>query len=416
MSSQKTTLIITSLIVLSIAPLALSDYRDDSKVIKISGGEDHSLILTSNKCLWSFGANGGDWYVGVLGTGSISDSLCEYVPVRVHGLGDVGFLEDINDFDAGWVHSLAVDVNGFAWSWGNNDYGQIGDGTQYIPRTTPVKVLSGDMGGGTYLHGIIAVAAGRSGAHSLAVDADNFVWSWGQNNVGQLGDGSEGDPQLTPVEVVGGQQGGQWLSYIDEVSGGEDNSVARDANGCVYTWGLNDYGQLGKGYTDGHSNIPLKVLSGQQDPCDPNSFLQCIIAIDSGWDHLLALEKNDPQDANYNGCVYAWGRNSKNTEFTDYGGQLGDGTENDSDTPVKVLSGEQDPGNPDTFLKDIVAVSAGDCHSMALDKNGNVWTWGDNEYGQLGINSSDPCRLTPVKVLGRDGQGYLDNIVAISAG
>jgi alpha-tubulin suppressor-like RCC1 family protein len=65
-------------------------------------------------------------------------------------------------------------------------------------------------------------------------------------------------------------------------------------------------------------------------------------------------------------------------------------------TPVKVLSGEQDPCDPNSFLKDIVAVSAGDCHSMALDKNGNVWTWGDNEYGQLGIHSADPCRLTPV--------------------
>jgi len=73
-------------------------------------------------------------------------------------------------------------------------------------------------------------------------------------------------------------------------------------------WGLNDYGQLGKGYTGGNSNIPLRVLSGQQDPCDPNSFLHDIVAIDSGWDHLLALEKNDPQDANYNGFVWARGK------------------------------------------------------------------------------------------------------------
>jgi len=48
--------------------------------------------------------------------------------VRVHGPGDVGFLDDINDFDAGWMHSLALDINGFVWAWGKNHVGQLGDG------------------------------------------------------------------------------------------------------------------------------------------------------------------------------------------------------------------------------------------------------------------------------------------------
>jgi len=77
MSSLRRTLIVTSLIILTISTSALSDYKDDSKIAKISGGEDHSLILTENKWLWSFGANGGDWYVGVLGTGSRDSYLRE---------------------------------------------------------------------------------------------------------------------------------------------------------------------------------------------------------------------------------------------------------------------------------------------------------------------------------------------------
>ena len=398
--------------------IAAADYKDDSKVVKLSGGENHSLILTENKWLWAFGYNGGseyDDYRGILGTGSSQSNLKEHVPVRVHGQGDVGFLEDINDFDAGYIHSLAVDINGYVWAWGDNYYGQLGDNKESgSVSTVPVKVHGYNNEG--FLDDIIAVAAGRSGAHSLAVDANSFVWAWGLNNTGQLGNGGEGTEQLTPVQVVGGAMGSTWLKYIIEVSGGEDNSAARDANGLVYTWGKNDYGQLGSGTTGSYSTVPVKVLSGQQDPCSPDTFLQNIVAIDSGWDHLLALEKTDPLDSNFKGYVYAWGRNSENSPWTDYGGQLGDGTDNDCNTPVKVLSGEQDPGDPNSYLKDIIAVSAGDCHSIALDAEGNIWTWGNNEYGQLGIAGSDPCSLTPVKVLGLDGVGYLEDIVSISAG
>jgi len=118
MSQQRTTLIITSLIVLAITTSALSDYRDDSRVTKISGGEDYSLILTTNKWLWATGDN--YWYQ--LGIGDTQQE--QFVPVRVHD-GDMqtesDYIEDINDFDAGWMHSLALDVNGFVWAWGDKN-------------------------------------------------------------------------------------------------------------------------------------------------------------------------------------------------------------------------------------------------------------------------------------------------------
>jgi len=294
--------------------------------------------------------------------------------------------------------------------------------------------------GTTYLENISAVACGRSGAHSLAVENNDpcnpnlngCVYAWGRNIEGQLGNGGVGDQQLTPVHTVGGEMGTPLLENIIAVSGGEDNSIALDANGSVWTWGLNDYGQLGNGSTGGDEDAPVQVKAGQQDPCDPNSYLCKIVAIDSGWDHLLALEKYDPcspsdpnGDPNYGlGYVYAWGRNIHNGDYSIYGGQLGDGTEDNNNMPVKVLSGEQDPCNPNSYLKYIAAVSAGDSHSMALDMFGNVWTWGDNKYGQLGNGTNDPC-FTPVKVVGPDlnhnrthepNEGFLENIVAVSAG
>jgi alpha-tubulin suppressor-like RCC1 family protein len=93
--------------------------------IKVSGGEDHTLVLTENKFVWSCGPNGGhafdQYYYGVLGTGNDSWDYTEQTLARVHD-GDMvstsGYLEGINDISAGWLHSLALDISGFVWSWG----------------------------------------------------------------------------------------------------------------------------------------------------------------------------------------------------------------------------------------------------------------------------------------------------------
>jgi alpha-tubulin suppressor-like RCC1 family protein len=115
--------LILSVVMFSFLSVSVCAYwRDDAKVIKISGGEHHSLALTSNKWLWAFGDN--LWYQ--LGIGDTTTD--QYLPVRVHA-GDMntlsGYLENIDDFDAGWRHSLALDVNGFVWSWGEKLLKQI---------------------------------------------------------------------------------------------------------------------------------------------------------------------------------------------------------------------------------------------------------------------------------------------------
>ena len=109
------------------------------------------------------------------------------------------------------------------------------------------------------------------------------------------------------------------------------------------------------------------------------------------------------------GNVWAWGDN--------YFGQLGNNREGlYQSTPVTVHAGEQNPADPGSPLKDIIAISAGDYHVLALDKEGNVWAWGYNLYGQLGDGTSYN-RWTPVRVekIG-EGSGYLTDIVYIDAG
>jgi len=174
-----------------------ADWKEDAQAIDISGGEDHTLVLAKNQSVWACGPNGGYTfgyhYYGVLGTGSEDWDLKQKTLVRVHD-GAMGTeserLENINDVDAGWLHSLALekydpcDPNfmGYVWSWGWNSEGQLGDSWQ-ITRTTPVQVLRGEQTSADpnnpdpNLARIVDISAGRSGEHSLAVDANGYAYA-----------------------------------------------------------------------------------------------------------------------------------------------------------------------------------------------------------------------------------------------
>jgi alpha-tubulin suppressor-like RCC1 family protein len=117
MFSRKKLIVSISLIIL-ITNLTLAGWKEDAEAVKISGGENHTLILTTNKWPWGCGDNS-DYQ---LGTG---DQDNRWLPVRVLK-GDMAspsdYLEDINDIAAGWKHSLALDVNRFVWAWGKENF------------------------------------------------------------------------------------------------------------------------------------------------------------------------------------------------------------------------------------------------------------------------------------------------------
>src|SRR5260221_10399183 len=128
-------------------------------------------------------ADGSVWEWGFLGGSSQSDA-----PILVAGL------DDITSVSAGGYHRLALGSDGRVWTWGANDYGQLGNGS---PLTGTLQAPAPEL----HLSGMTAVAAG--GIHSLALSHDGTVWAWGDNSYGQLGNGSTGSPVTVPAQVPG---------------------------------------------------------------------------------------------------------------------------------------------------------------------------------------------------------------------
>jgi len=229
MTRLRSIAVIIALTIVVITSSAIATPYANSRAVVVSGGEDHTLVLTADANLWACGDNG-HYQLGIGNTTTDQELL-----VRVHGVNDVNLLENIISADAGWKHSLAVDINYNVLAWGRNDEGQLGDDQDSSPyySGTPVLVHKGEMWSVSgFLENIVAVSAGRSGEFSLALDDANHVFSWGMNDDGQLGDGSKTD-RTTPVQVKGGQMGTTWLENIACISAGEQHSAAVDLDGIM---------------------------------------------------------------------------------------------------------------------------------------------------------------------------------------
>ena len=316
-----------------------------TSITAIAGGGMHSLALKNDGTVWAWGWN----EHGELGNGT--DGGSSDVPVQVLNL------TGITAIAGGGSHSLALRNDGTVRAWGDNTFGELGDGSS-VDSNVPVQVVN--------LTGVIAIAAG--GWHSLALKSDGTVWGWGYNGDGALGNGSYTNSNL-PVQVLN-------LPGVTALAGGERHSLALKNDGTVWAWGYNSYGQLGNG-TTANSNVPLQVLN-----------LAGVTAIAGGEMHSLAL-KND-------GTVWAWGWNAD--------GQLGNGTDTDSNVPVQVL-----------HLAGVTAIAAGERHSLALKNDGTVWPWGWNYYGQLGSGTERDSNV-PVQVVWSLGGPPLAGITAIAGG
>jgi alpha-tubulin suppressor-like RCC1 family protein len=316
-------------------------------VRQVAAGATHNLVLLADGTVKAWGFNGS----GQLGDGTTASRRSR--PVALPDLTGVIAV------DAGDWHSMALLQDGTVRIWGDNQFGELGDGTT-TNRSTPTALPD--------LIGVTAIAVGGflgndgrddpvSFAHTLALLADGTVRSWGSNNDGQLGDGTTTD-RLAPAAVPG-------LTGVSAVAAGGTHSLALRTDGTVLAWGDNGLrGPTGRGASaqPERSAITAPVaIPGLAD----------VTAISAGNFHSLALLGD--------GTVRAWGWNAF--------GQLGDGTTDDRPSPVTVSG-----------LTDITAVAAGDRFSLALRRNGRVTTWGANERGQLGNGTFDDQPL-PVDVL-----------------
>ena len=297
-------------------------------------------------------------------------------PVNVVGLGS-----GVTKIDVGGWHTCAVTAGGGVKCWGwNNHGGQLGDGTT-TDRSTPVQVVGLESGVKDIILG---------GFHNFAIMTNGSVKAWGYNASGQLGDGTTID-RLTPVDIVG-------LSGVVDMAAGSFHTCALMASGGVKCWGWNGSGQLGNG-TRTDSTTPVDVVglsSGVKDIVDTCALLtdgsvKCwgdtrggltpvavsgingtVIAVSTGYWHTCVLLET--------GAVKCWGGNGY--------GDLGDGTTIDRSQPVNVVG----------LSSGVITIAASDHHSCVLMSDNRVKCWGYNEYGQLG-DGTTVRRLTPVDVV-----------------
>ncbi len=307
----------------------------------ISIGEYHSLILKDNGQVYAFGSNSN----GQLGLGhNIEINILKLIPN----------LHNIKHISTRYNHSSALNSYGQVYSWGLNNTGQLGFGDKFT-RQSPTLVPG--------LIDIIQISIGYN--HSLALNIHNQVYSWGYNGNGQLG--LENNINRNIPTLVS-----KMPKDIIQISAGSFHTLALTKNGKMYTFGSNNYGQLGFGdYVD--INIPTLVMEA------PNNVIQ----ISTGHNYSLCLT-ND-------GHIYSFGINTL--------GQLGLGDYNIRNVPTLVLAV---PNN-------IVQISAGGDSSFALSNTGKVYAFGYNEEGQLGLGNYSNINI-PTLITN------LNNIIQISNG
>ena len=278
---------------------------------------------------------------------------------------------------AGGSHSLALGSDGYAYAWGNNGAGQLGNNTTSGDNANPVPVRVRDPNSPTDTgKGLKAIQVSAGSNHSLALGSDGNVYAWGNNSYGQLGNGATGNPRTTPVIVKKPTGTPSAFTYV-QVSAGNNYSLALGSDGYAYAWGNNPYGQLGNNTSSGLSSVPVRVCN-PSTRSNVNTGLKAI-QISAGFYHSMAVGSD--------GYAYAWGNNPN--------GQLGNNTRLSSTVPVRVRNSDN-PSDASTGLK-AIQISAGGWHSLAIDTDGNTWAWGANWYGGLGNNDSGD-QLTPVKV------------------
>lgn len=349
---------------------------------KISAGFNHTAGIDENNVLWMWGDNSaGQLGVGLIGNASAKvgdeDSPYQTVPLRV--------MDDVVSVGCGTGYTAALKSDGSLWTWGSNEHhapmiwwgdefaGKLGNGTTK-DSLKPVKILTdvvsvstGDghaaaiksdgtlwIWGNIYwedetktlssttpilaMDDVVSVNCGDD--ITGVIKSDGTLWMWGYDWSGAFGGGMPNWPKIVgkPIKV---------MDDVIAVSCSNGYVAAIKSDGSLWTWGMNSDGELGQG-TTGNSATPAKVMEDVK-------YVSC------GKHHTAAI-KND-------NTLWIWGGNGL--------GQLGLGG--------NTISNEGEPHPiPVKIMDDVVDVACGGRHSIAVKKDGTVWTWGSNDLGELG--------------------------------
>lgn len=310
--------------------------------IQVVGGEQTLFAVTADGKVYATGYGAG----GRLGIGGTESVSC---PTLLESLHHV-FIKKVV-VNSGGKHCLALSAEGEVYSWGEGDDGKLGHGNKSsCERPRVIEVLRGKE--------VVDVACG--GAHSACITASGELYTWGKGRYGRLGHG-DSDDQLRPkkVEALFG-----WRVRCVACGSGDAQTLCVTEDDCVWSWGDGDYGKLGRGGSEG-CKVPLRVdvLQGLG-----------VVRVECGSQFSVALTLS--------GTVYTWGKG-------DYH-RLGHGTDDHVRRPKKVAALQG---------KKVVCIAVGSLHCVACTDSGEVFTWGDNDEGQLGdgsINAIQKPRLVSV--------------------
>jgi alpha-tubulin suppressor-like RCC1 family protein len=320
----------------------------------------------------------------------VTDSAGNAMTTPYSGTFNTGSSAPVLAIAAGFAHTMIVKSDGTLWAWGNNSYGQLGDGT-LISKTSPTQIgtavnWSKVAGSQPYTLGLrsdgtlwtwgdtmstvtspvqigtsaqfsaIAMNSAAFYPSNAGLKSDGTLWTWGgDNSSGQLGNGTTGNGSSnatgTPAQIGSATN---WSA----VSAGTLHRMALRSDGTLWAWGSNSHGQLGDG-TLISKNSPTRIGSATNWS-----------AVSAGGGHTIALKSD--------GTLWAWGLNTF--------GQLGDGTTANRSTPTQIGS-----------AANWSAVSAGSSHTIALRSDGTLWAWGVNSSGQLGdgttVDKTSPTQI-----------------------
>ena len=301
---------------------------------QVACGERHTVAIKTDGTLWTWGRN-------IRGQIGDNTQTSRSTPVTTFVGGS-----NWKQVACGREHTAAIKTDGTLWIWGYNNLGQLGINLYGIleDRFTPVTTF---LGGTNWKQ----VSCGYY--YTAAIKTDGTLWTWGDNNNGQLGDNSTAD-KITPITTFLG--GSNWK----QVSGGGYYTAAIKTDGTLWTWGDNASGQLGNNaVTDRYTPVTTFLGGTNWKQVSCKTF------------HTAAIKTD--------GTLWTWGTNGS--------GQIGDNTSGtDRSIPVTTFAGG-------TNWKQ---VACGDGHTAAVKTDGTLWTWGDIAQGELGINSTVNNRSTPV--------------------
>lgn len=297
-----------------------------------SPGAFHTVAIKLDGTLWAWGNNG--W--GQLGDGTFDSSPN---PIQI------GWEKDWLYVSAGHHHNVAIKKDSTLWIWGENFEGELGNGT-YTGRNYPIKISNDKW-----------ISATAGGYHTLAIKSDGSLWAWGDNSYGQIGDGSY-IGRNTPVQIEKSSEF-DWVS----VDAGYNYSLAVRIgvfpnDYSLWRWGYNDDGELGSSEVE--ITLPKRLINHKIRSIYGESY-------SAGLYHtLLRSDKG----------LYATGIN----DF----GELGTGIEDAGTSNFTKIS------NSGEWWSQI---ATGDFHSIGImhtsqDFANYIWAWGDNQYGQLGVGSN----------------------------